>query len=511
MTRRTAALLCAVVVAGLLLHQLVVYARIASAAVQYPYGLDYGEGIVWQQAILLNSSLAYGDINAYPAIVFHYTPVYHAVARVLAGLFDADLLATGRALTIGSTMLLAAMVAVATDCLRGEEDTVLSRVVAAATSALLLLCIGPIVFWSVLMRVDMLAHLFSFAGIVAGIYTFRHRGLLYVAATCFLFAVFTKQNSIAAPLAWFSVAMITQRRLALRALGVCVGVGSAVVMWLSLATHGGFIRHVLTYNINRINWTQGDKILEVALPASPLILATVLVLLQAARSPAQARRETRLWRKVITDTASSNGTARLVIVTYLFTTTVSLIGILKSGAGTYYTIEWLLLLCVFGGDGMRSLGRVLACADTRPVSIAFSVQTLLVPILIAKQVSLAAGFNIKDATSDARAQQLGTLVAAIKASARPVVSDDMVLVLRSGKTVELEPAIFAELASVGRWDERRYVRRILNRDFAMFITEGDVGGALFESRYDSAVRAALARAYPAREHIAGLTLHRPAP
>jgi membrane protein YdbS with pleckstrin-like domain len=33
-------------------------------SVRYPFGLDYGEGIVWQQALLIPSARMYGAIRA---------------------------------------------------------------------------------------------------------------------------------------------------------------------------------------------------------------------------------------------------------------------------------------------------------------------------------------------------------------------------------------------------------------------------------------------------------------
>jgi hypothetical protein len=53
--------------------------RCAGAVLAYPFG-DYGEGIVWQQALLIPGPRMYGPIDHLPFIVFHYPPVYHLAA-----------------------------------------------------------------------------------------------------------------------------------------------------------------------------------------------------------------------------------------------------------------------------------------------------------------------------------------------------------------------------------------------------------------------------------------------
>jgi len=56
---------------------------IAASAVRSPYQRDYGEGIVWQQMRLMFAGKGYGPIDGFPAIVFHYPPVYHATVEAL--------------------------------------------------------------------------------------------------------------------------------------------------------------------------------------------------------------------------------------------------------------------------------------------------------------------------------------------------------------------------------------------------------------------------------------------
>ena len=98
----------------------------------------------------------------------------------------------------------------------------------------------------------------------------------------------------------------------------------------------------------------------------------------------------------------------------------------------------------------------------------------------------------------------------IQAAPRPVISDDMVILLRNRKEVLWEPAIFAELASTGHWDERPFIELIRARRFSFFITEGGRGDRIFDSRYTPAVASAMEEAYPTKCWVAGYLIHLPA-
>src|SRR5215470_7925411 len=75
---------------------------VAIESIGFPLDLDYGEGIVLQQALLILADRAYGDINSYPFIVFHYPPVYHLVVRGLTAI-GYDLVFAGRVVSVVAT------------------------------------------------------------------------------------------------------------------------------------------------------------------------------------------------------------------------------------------------------------------------------------------------------------------------------------------------------------------------------------------------------------------------
>ena len=68
------------VVMATLLGNFYYYINFGLGAIGYPYELDYGEGLVWQQMADLPNGRMYTSIHDYPYLVYHYTPLYHTVA-----------------------------------------------------------------------------------------------------------------------------------------------------------------------------------------------------------------------------------------------------------------------------------------------------------------------------------------------------------------------------------------------------------------------------------------------
>src|SRR6184192_2212802 len=97
-----------VLVVFLLVARAAIYLQNAFDAIRYPFGLDYGEGIVWQQLLLIPGPRMYGAITDAPFIVFHYPPVYHLVARAVT-LLGIDPLMAGRGISVVCTLITAGL------------------------------------------------------------------------------------------------------------------------------------------------------------------------------------------------------------------------------------------------------------------------------------------------------------------------------------------------------------------------------------------------------------------
>src|SRR5438046_10131808 len=106
--------LASMLLVGILLALLAVHvAGIAidfTAAIRYPFEINYGEGIVWQQAVLIPGSRMYSSSQSLPFIVFHYPPLYYLILHAARWL-QPDYLAAGRLVSVLATLAIAPMVA----------------------------------------------------------------------------------------------------------------------------------------------------------------------------------------------------------------------------------------------------------------------------------------------------------------------------------------------------------------------------------------------------------------
>ena len=508
MSRASARLICMLLV-SLLFWRTWAYFAIAIQAVGYPYELDYGEGIVWQQAALMFTPSAYGTIDTFPFVVFHYTPVYHFVVRAVVAVLGMDTLAAGRLVSI-SSLLACCLVVGALASRFASGATTSERRLVAIVSSQLALCLYPVISWSVNMRVDMLAHALSLLGVWCGIRAMRQPWMIFAASAAFLLAVFTKQNSIAAPLALFAVLYAHRPRLAVVGLSVCAASGAAALGAGYLLTEGRFLDHIFRYNVNRWSESQIAILAYVARVTLPFLFAAVISLpMLKRRIPANDERGTHSGNDRVDNPVDEFVPAK-AIRWYAATATVMLFGAFKIGASSNYTIEVLLALCVVAGAGLAPVvSSALARASNERINVNQLVPMFAVPLLILSQAAFEPQIRSGPMRDRVTTSGMDSLVVQIARSAAPVVSDDMVLIMRAGKRVEIEPAIATELASVGIWDDTAFLRRIERREFAMFITEGGPGDTDFDFRYTPRVAAALMRQYPVVERRAGYMVRTP--
>ena len=476
--------------------------HLATVALAYPYDLDYGEGIVWQQMRDIVGGRGYRPIGVYPAIVFHYPPIYHLVSAALARIAGLDELLAGRLVSVISTgvMMLATGLLAAGALPARASATV--RVAAAGIAGLALASAPMVIAWAPLMRVDMLSCALSLIGLGLAIRGASRPRALVLAALAFVAAIYTKQSAIAAPAAAFLGLLTVRHRAALHLLAMCFALGVAALAILVAITGGGFLRHIVLYNMNRVDlgrWTVLTHALATHLPQIAVALCGVATAWPRLRDFVASRRH-RI--------AEVDGAELSLWIVFLFLVlkTLMLPMILKSGAGANYLIEWLCAVAIFAGIGAApTLGYALEGAP-RPAMVPLILVAFILPLAAA----LVPDVTPAPDTMRASAARMGALVERIRASTKPVVSDDMVLLIRAGKPVLWEPAIAAELAHGGRYDEPAFARMIRAHAFGFFATRGERGEAMFDARYDPVVAEAIAAALPRTECVGKLVLHLPA-
>jgi hypothetical protein len=485
----------------------------AATAIRFPFGLDYGEGIVWQQVRSITAGRGYGDITQFPFIVFHYPPVYHVLSALVAAT-GLDQLAAGRLLSVLATL--------ATSALTGALAYRAVRAGTALAPSLACGCVAglvgftywPVIVWSPLMRVDMVAVALSFLGVYFGLRAPERPALVHAAAVCFVLAVYTKQTAIAAPVATFSVLLLVRPRLAVAGTATALALGLAALGGLMWATDGGFLRHILLYNINRFNAATllGAKVAgQVAAHAGYVVVVT-LVACGAVRELLRGGPQRTLVSRARESVETSERHRVLAIVVVYLVLSTLLVGMAgKSGSNLNYLIEWMCVWSVLLGVAVRDAAVLAAPFVGRPCvralsprPVARTVLTAMLPSVLASQAALVDTPPYWISRADgAYTRELQLLVERVRASPAPVVSDDMVVLLRAGQEVPWEPAIFDELAATGRWDETPFLAMIEAQEFGFFVTLGP------RVWYTPRLARAIEKAYPRQGRCAGYVLHLP--
>ena len=463
-------------------------------AIRYPFELDYGEGIVWYQAELIPGPRMYARSQELPFIVFHYPPVYHLLARA-ARVFEPDFMAAGRLVSALATLLIAPLVMGLVLVASRQPGRRLSRfdAVIAAVAGLLVLCLHAVRAWGLLMRVDMVAIALCMAGLlVATLANGRFLGTALALLLC-VAAVFTKQTQLPAGVAVFLFALWRNPKAALGAAVVAGGTGLAAVGLMQHLTDGGFLQNIVASNINRIGlrhafwvfWPErfGAGLMLLMVVAAPVLLAS---LLPAVRRMEWSGAVREFWALRQTDRAT--GCWALMLLHFALASLL-LPTSFKSGGSFNYLLEWLSSGGVLLGILLIHLARTEAWRGwAYPAVLAVMVLTTAI------QPFQAVPY-LTDAALLARQK---ALVDRIARAGKPVASDDMVLLMRAGKTVYFEPSIVTELASVGRWDEAKLVEMIRSGGFAFIIVNDETVGAT--PHRTAAMDTAMREAYPRVEY-----------
>jgi hypothetical protein len=466
------------------------YAIYAVAAIRFPFGLDYSEGLVWQQALWLGGPHLYGDIRAFPFLVCQYPPVFLIAVRSLAA-SGIGMLQAGRIVSVAATVAACVLLGCTVRRMSRLSEPPRAASLAGAIAGLLPLTMLPVISWSVLMRVDMLALALTYAGIFCAALSFRRRPAIHAAILFFVAAAFTKQIYIAGAVAMFPVCLIRSPRHTLAAYsgGMVLGVG--LISCLEWATQGRFLRHILGYTADTVDPLAALRDTALWLGAYPVYAGFTIVAVVL------------LWRRCpgLLAGRGLQGAVRLIrtderaawlgfLTLYLLLTSVMLIAAGKTGAALNYFIEWMCCWCLWLG-GLAGL--VLSRPDV-PRGLGLLMPALfllqLVPVSVGLRTMRTQQF------SQTRLADWGGLLARVRGIPGPLLSDDMVLTIEAGRQVTLEPAALHELAKLGLWNEQALIERLRAHYFGAVITAYDPGDPTFDARFSPGTQTALLAAYP---------------
>jgi hypothetical protein len=469
--------------------------------IRYPFELDYGEGIVWQQALLIPGPRMYGTSTEVPFIVFHYPPLYyllvHAARVILPDYLAAGrLVATTSAIPIGLSVM--GLVLTATRPL-GRTRVYGELAIAAATGALVL-CLHVFRTWGQLMRVDMPGVALALLGLLlASRSAGRFWGITGALLLCGA-AVFTKQTEFPAGLAVFLVVVVRKPSLALGAAGVAGSVCLGGLALLEGQTSGGFLQNIVGDNVAPMALRNALLPLWQERSSLPTFLLMVLAAWFVGRSvlasvPSIFSRAGLQRLRA----AEAPTLCRILLLAYFVMALLTTPAITKEGSNFNYLLDLLAAGCTLLGVTLVDLWR-----RTDGGVWAFSATAAVLIATIGLQPVRQLQWTERP---DRRAPQ-AALVRRIAAADKPVASEDLVLLMRAGKPVIFEPAIVTELTETGQWDEAPLVRMIRSGAFAFVVTrDNDLGGNRFRT---PVVDAAMRAVYPRVDKVTPtLWLHLP--
>lgn len=472
--------------------------RYIAAAIPFPYALDYNEGIVWQQMNDIVAGRGYAPINGFPAIVYHYPPVYHLASAAVAAL-GVDPLTAGRIVSLLATLGTTVLVVLLTKTWLADGFSRGQRIAGMMGAAICLLGCKGVQDWAPLMRVDPLACFLALLGLWLAIRAIERPALIHLAALAFVLSVFTKQNSVLTAVASLGVLIFARPALAIRGALACLVLGSAILALLIWHTDGQVLKHLFLYNINRFDLA---RLIPNILEGTGETDRGLLALGIAGVAWACARGE--VMRTV---SASPATLARTIMLAFALLATVSLVATAKYGSSSAYYMQWEASLAMFGGVAVACLirwGQQLRTGGRPWVGTA----CLAIPILIILATAITTGPRHLRLIRDFRQQgdRLAVLIRPIKG---PILSTEMALLLRTGHPVVWEPAIFRELAISGHWDEQVLVRKIRKHEIAAVLSDGDRGYRWFDEQFSPAITDAMDEALPRKIHVGLRILHLP--
>ena len=435
------------------------------AYLRSPYSRDYGEGVV----LALSQFLAergnyFGPIGEYPMVHGNYPPVFLILSAAAFRLIGPSLAAT-RAMSLLSTAALMAVV-YAIVRPRGRDRSL------PLCAALMLVAPWFVVTWAPLGRVDMLACLFSAAGLwlfAAGEGTWRGGG--WAAGACFVLGVFTKQTALVAPAAALLSLLRdpASRRRIPRFLLVFALPAGAVLLVLVLATHGQAWVHLVTYTAAAdYSLAALRKGYESFLVASGPLLAIILLGLGACPEELLGRRA-------------------LPFALYWLLNLVGLATTAKAGAAQNYLVEpWLATVVL----AALSLG---ALRERSPDVFRWWPAMMLAAAAVALVADHDATRLPRPIRNPGQATEYRALDEAVAAASGPILSENLSVLVRKGKPVLVEPFGLLLLSQQGLWHPERLVADCEAGRFALVVYEHrlrDIPGidACLDRRYEPLAR-----------------------
>lgn len=462
---------------------------------------DYGEGhTLWMSQQITNLAIAYKPLDGPPYAIFPYPPLYLIVSKIV-DFGVGDLLLAGRSVSLVSTIGLAGIVAMLVFQIIPVTFPRLWRLAGGALGAALVLSTESVIGWASLMRVDMLGLMLMYGGFAVYILSGKKVSGQYFAVFLFVLAAFAKQTLLSAPVACAIFGLFTYPKTTIRvySFALLLGIlGLAVCYWL---TDGGFLKNILSYNLNPFSWkvvfAQFSSHLRLNMMLKLLLSAAIVATLWNGKSIQ------RIGLKRFVTLKANNSFARAILIGGLNAGLAGMLAISIGKMGSIYNffLAWDVSLCLLT---TLFLFRLLATwRKNRPQTKIYPIAliSLLVLLFVPSRRIIAMvtedfGRQIKEEAQ---------LVGIINATPGPVLSDNMLIITKAARKIEAEPATLSFLTLAGGWDESPYLHLFDQGYFSLIVTMP----LLDASRYSPAVVSSIEKNYHVEQKVGNYLIYRP--
>jgi hypothetical protein len=455
------------------------YARLAGAALDFPFPLDYGEGPILDQTLrLAQFENIYRDSFASPPYtVSNYPPLFQLIqlpfARIVGPAFW-----YGRLVSILSAVIAAGLIGLILHTLTGEW-------IASAIGGLTLLAFPYLVQGSVLNRVDALAFALSLGGLYATVRWPSHRPGPWIAGLLFMAAAFTNPRyALAAPLTAFVWLWHLEHRgqafrLAVIVIAGCLG----LFLSLNLITQGGFYLNIVLANLTTFSWDMVTGYwLNLYLNAGFLVIGCLIFVVIERMGAA-----TRSWPLVV-----PYGLAAA------FMTLTAGMG----NASASDLFEVVAALCLASGAFIAWAGE------------SYWLKALLV-FMLALQINVLTDWSrreyipaLRNKVTDTR--EVEQLAKYVQEAQGPILADEyMGLIPLQGRRLYFQPIEYKQLQAANLWSEDSLVASIERKEFPVILLYEPRDRSAISIRWTQEVRNTIYAHYTLEDTLARTFVYRP--
>lgn len=487
----------------------------SSAAVRYPFELNYGEGQILTQCVAFQRGDGwYQPFDPERPVVWNYPPGYQlaclAVLPVTGRLIEA-----GRIVSFVSTLLIVLLITVVasrvTKCRSRSRDSGIpptaDRLLPGLLAGLAFLGTWPAFFCGPLMRIDMLALMLSLSGLALYLRWPSSRPVDLPVALLFVLAAFTRQTDLSAAAATALSIFVTDRRRGIRFVLMMALLASSLFVLAQATSHGGFFFHVVMNNI--ATYRIQDALALLAYPFQAHFGLTLLACLWFVT----------VLRERTTLPLPNRDPATLTLPLFFVFAFLLAFTAGRVGSDLNYLLEILAAACIgMGAMVGRTLGELRGWAASVPHGtwgFPPPYLALVVAVVLAAQISwpqrvpalsyhFAPEFHEDTAACEEALRRIAQ-------TSLPVLSEDMTLLVLSGRPIEWQPFEMTRMAERGAWDEGNLTRRLDRQGFGLVILHFPVErpGPIELDRFSARVRRAISADYKAAGHAGGYYFYEP--